>query len=105
MPVVFADPQHSGNAGVTQGRGRAGFLQKTEAGLRTELWRLSIHGVAPENLDRHIALQLGVPGAIDDAHSPFADTLFDAVGERGGKLLREARTRHHRGSCHLGSSA
>src|SRR5437764_7979219 len=39
-----------------------------------------VRGEVGQHLDRHVALQPGVLGAIDDAHAALADHAGDAVG-------------------------
>ena len=70
--LVLADVVHGDDVRVAEGGGGARLAEEAFAGVADP-------GVCGENLDRHPALEVGIPGAEDDAHAATADLLVEAV--------------------------
>jgi hypothetical protein len=72
-PLGLADLIDRANTRMIQRRGGAGLLEQAPAGRRVGLQ------VFARNLHRDGALDLGVPGAVDDAHPARAELSVNAV--------------------------
>ena len=74
--ALHADVVDGQNIGVVQAAGGARF--QCEAALL-----VGIHGaVSMQNLDGHVALQPGIPGAVDLSHAPGPQKIDDPVGSQ-----------------------
>ena len=74
LPVLgLADVENRADVGVIEGGGGAGFARKALAQQRF---------VAPllgQELERHIAVEPGVPGPVDEPHTAAAEPFDDLV--------------------------
>src|ERR1051326_9450085 len=71
--VSLADIVDGADVGMREGRGGAGFMEQTLAGRRVE------PRIFLDDFDSHLAVKHFVVGAIDNAHTTFADLGDDAA--------------------------
>ena len=85
--VVRADLVHGDDVGVRHPGHRLGLTQHAVAGLR-----VFAQGLAAQDLDGDLAIELVVVGGVDDAHAALTDDVEDleaAELHRGGGAARE----------------
>ena len=85
--LVLADVVDGDHVRVAEGGRGAGLAEEALAGVADLV-------VGAEDLDRHRALEVRVPGAEDDAHAAAADLLVEAVAV--GEDVANAASRHAR---------
>jgi hypothetical protein len=88
--VVSADVVHGEDVGVVEGAG--GLRFDGEAAHPVGVGR---EGRA-EHLEGHVALETGVAGAVDFAHSAFAKLRFNSIWTEAGANHARALSRHRR---------
>jgi hypothetical protein len=87
--VLGVEVQQMGDVRVGEAREGVGLLAETAASI------LVPQGALGEHLQRDVAVQLLVVGAVDLAHAPGSEALDDAVvGERAADEARGASVAH-----------